>query len=50
MRGIKRERGRDDRKLLETHNHEIVEMRNGNKELVVKIEKLSEAVNNDGRI
>jgi hypothetical protein len=33
------------KKLLETHNHEIGEVRNGNKELGVKFEKLSEAIN-----
>jgi hypothetical protein len=34
------------KKLLETHNHEIGEMKNGNKELVVKFEKLGEVINN----
>jgi hypothetical protein len=34
------------KKLLETHNHESGEIKNGNKELVVKFEKLSEAINN----
>jgi hypothetical protein len=34
------------KKLLEMHNHESGEIKNGNKELVVKFEKLSEAINN----
>jgi hypothetical protein len=38
------EREQGNKKLLETHNHEIREMRNGNRELVVKLEKLSEAI------
>jgi hypothetical protein len=40
VRNQEREQG--DKKLLETH--EIREMKNGNKELVVKFEKLSEAI------
>jgi hypothetical protein len=45
VRNQEREREQGDKKLLERHNHEIGEM-NRNKELIVKFENLSEAINN----
>jgi allophanate hydrolase subunit 1 len=39
-------REQSDKKLLEAHTHEVGEMISGNKELVVKFDELSEAVNN----